>query len=57
MEKQYLTEKEIGALLGLKRGTISSYKAKGRMPKPDMQYGRTPLWLTETINEWRQGIK
>jgi hypothetical protein len=49
----YLTSKQIAALLGVTPSTISSYKARGQMPPPDKEYGRTPLWRYETIEKWR----
>jgi len=53
----YLTSKQIADLLGVSPKTISAYKARGQMPKPDKQYGRTPLWLYETITKWRGEIR
>lgn len=53
----YLTSKEVAELLGVSPKTISSYKARGQMPKPDKEYGRTPLWKYSTIQEWRKGLR
>ena len=53
----YLTSKQIAELLGVSPKTISAYKARGQMPKPDNQYGRTPLWKYSTIKEWREELK
>jgi predicted DNA-binding transcriptional regulator AlpA len=53
----YLTSKQIAELLGVSPKTISAYKARGQMPKPDKQYGRTPLWKYSTIKEWRDELK
>lgn len=49
----YLTSTEVARLLRLSPSTITAYRARGKMPAPDMQYGRTPLWLPETIMNWR----
>ena len=51
---QLLTQTEVAELLGLSRKTLSSYKSRKRMPEPDVQYGRTPLWKIETITNWRK---
>lgn len=56
-ESMYLTSKQIAELLGVSPKTISAYKARGQMPQPDKQYGRTPLWKYSTIKEWRDELK
>lgn len=48
-----LTISEVADRLGLSTSTITSYKARGYMPQPDTQYGRTPLWKVTTIDSWR----
>jgi hypothetical protein len=53
----YLTSKQIAELLNVTPSTISSYKARGQMPPPDKEYGRTPLWLYSTIEKWRGEIR
>lgn len=53
----YLTSKQVAELLGVSPKTISSYKARGQMPKPDREYGRTPLWKYSTIQEWRKDLR
>jgi len=50
-----LTVKQVAERLGLSMSTVTAYRARGRMPKPDKQYGRTPLWKEETIAAWRRG--
>lgn len=52
----YLTSKEVADLIGVSPKTISAYKARGQMPKPDREYGRTPLWSYSTIEKWRGEI-
>lgn len=46
------TLKQIEEQYGYARGSLSSLRAKGHMPEPDQQYGRTPLWRESTIQEW-----
>jgi predicted site-specific integrase-resolvase len=53
----YLTATEVAAQLGLSPSTITAYRARGKMPAPDMQYGRTPLWKPATITRWRSAQK
>lgn len=52
----YLTSQQVAELLGISAKTISAYKARGQMPKPDREYGRTPLWRLSTIQKWRGEI-
>lgn len=52
----YLTSQQVAELLGISSKTISAYKARGQMPKPDREYGRTPLWRLSTIQKWRGEI-
>lgn len=53
----YLTSKQIAELLGVSPKTISAYKARGQMPAPDKEYGRTPLWKFSTIQQWRSDVR
>jgi predicted DNA-binding transcriptional regulator AlpA len=53
----YLTSSQVAELLGVSPKTISAYKARGQMPKPDREYGRTPLWRLATIQEWRTTLR
>lgn len=53
----YLTSTQVAELLGVSPKTITSYKARGQMPKPDRQYGRTPLWRYSTIEAWRGELR
>lgn len=55
MSESYMTATEVAQSLGLSPSTITAYRARGRMPAPDVQYGRTPLWKAETISQWRAG--
>jgi hypothetical protein len=46
---------ELAVALGVSRRLIEREKAAGRLPKPDMQIGRIPLWRPETIRRWIEG--
>ncbi len=50
----YWTATEVARELGLAPSTVTAYRARGKMPAPDVQYGRTPLWKPETIKSWRE---
>lgn len=47
------TTTDIATFLGLKVGTISSYRSRGQMPAPDKTIGRTNVWRPWRIIEWR----
>jgi excisionase family DNA binding protein len=53
MTDPLLTIPEVAARIGVGRTTIRAYRARGQMPAPDQQYGRTPLWRASTIDKWR----
>jgi hypothetical protein len=53
----FLTSQQVAELLGVSPKTISAYKARGQMPAPDREYGRTPLWRYSTIEKWRGEIR
>lgn len=55
--KIYLTSTQVAEVCGVSKGTISAYKARGQMPAPDTEFGRTPLWLYTTIEKWRSEIR
>ncbi|MDO5049168.1 MAG: transcriptional regulator [Actinomycetaceae bacterium] len=54
---EYLSTLGVAERVGLTRGTINSYRAKGLLPDPDaivkssdsQAYG----WLPETIDQWQ----
>lgn len=56
-EKKLLTLTEVADALGLSPSTLTAYRCRGRMPQPDAQYGRTPLWKPTTIRAWRSGAR
>lgn len=49
----YLTATQVAEVCGVTKGTITAYKARGQMPPPDKEFGRTPLWSYTTIQAWR----
>lgn len=49
----YLTSIQVAELCGVSKNTISAYKARGQMPPPDKEFGRTPMWSIKTIEAWR----
>lgn len=55
MSNEFMTLTEVAKHLSLSIGTVSAYRSRGRMPEPDLQYGRTPLWSPATIDKWRAG--
>lgn len=46
------TTDDVATFLGVQRDTVSSYRSRQQMPKPDRTFGRTPLWRPETIKMW-----
>ena len=54
-EERLLTVAEVAEILGIQEASVRGYKARGQMPPPDQQYGRTPLWREATIRAWREG--
>ncbi|MFI6333261.1 MarR family transcriptional regulator [Micromonospora chersina] len=44
--------KDVAMYLGLRIGTVSSYRQRGQMPDPDQTVGRLHMWRPETIIEW-----
>jgi predicted DNA-binding transcriptional regulator AlpA len=49
----YLTATQVAEMCGVSKGTITAYKARGQMPPPDKEFGRTPMWSYNTIQAWR----
>lgn len=52
-KSRLLTLSDVADHCGLALSTVSAYRARGYMPDPDQQYGRTPLWRETTIEKWR----
>lgn len=36
----------------VKPSTVRSYHKRGQMPKADKYFGRTPVWMADTIDTW-----
>lgn len=51
---EWWTTSDVAAYLGLRVSTVSSYRMRGQMPKPDMTLGRTHVWRPSKIIEWHQ---
>ena len=45
---------EIAQMLNFKESTVSSWRQRHQMPKPDklVNGGKTPLWKTKTVLDW-----
>jgi excisionase family DNA binding protein len=57
LRTDYMTITEIAELLGVQRNTLTAHRTRGKMPPPDRQFGRTPLWRRSTIEKWRPAAK
>ena len=53
MTAEWWTTSEVAAYLGLRIGTVSSYRQREQMPPPDKTLGRTHLWRPATITNWQ----
>src|SRR3954463_2405367 len=51
---EWWTTTEVADYLGVRVGTISSYRQRGQMPAPDRTLGRTHLWRPATSMQWQQ---
>ncbi len=52
---EWWTTSDVAAYLGLQVATVSSYRARGQMPQPDLTLGRTHVWRPSTIIAWHRG--
>ncbi len=43
---------EIAERLGVQRGTVSIWKLRGFMPKPDSELKSGPVWRWSRIEKW-----
>jgi predicted DNA-binding transcriptional regulator AlpA len=48
----YLDTRAVASRIGVTADTVSSYRARGYLPQPDIMLGRSPGWLPETIEAW-----
>lgn len=49
---EWWTTSDVASYLGVGVATVSSYRARGQMPTPDMTLGRTHVWRPSTIIAW-----
>jgi hypothetical protein len=45
----------LATALGVRRRTLERERSAGRLPRPDLQIGKMPLWRPETIRRWIEG--
>lgn len=48
-----LSTQDVAARLGVKPATVSGYRHRGYMPKPDGKLGKTVWWWEATIDAWQ----
>jgi hypothetical protein len=53
-EAKWWTTTDVATYLGVRVGTVSSYRKRGQMPAPDLTVGRTHMWRPERIIEWHR---
>ncbi len=51
---EWWTTSDVAAYLGLRVGTVSSYRQRGQMPEPDLTVGRTHMWRPARIIQWHR---
>lgn len=52
-EAEWWSSTDVAAYVGVRLGTVSTYRARGQMPEPDLTVGRhTHLWKPARIIEW-----
>lgn len=56
-EPEYLDAQAVADQLGIKRKSVWEMLSRGYIPEPDLLYLRHPLWLPETIKEWRKNYR
>ena len=53
-DAEWWTTTDVAAYLKVQVGTVSTYRARGQMPPPDMTVGRTHVWRPATIISWHE---
>jgi hypothetical protein len=53
-DAEWWTTTDVAAYLGVRVGTISTYRKRDQMPAPDLTVGRTHMWRPERIIEWHR---
>lgn len=51
---EYWTTSDVAAYIGVRVGTVSSYRMRNQMPEPDMTVGRTHMWKPARIIAWHE---
>jgi hypothetical protein len=51
-DAEWWTTSDVAAYLGVRVGTVSSYRLRGQMPAPDLTVGRTHMWRPARIIAW-----
>ena len=51
-EAEWWTTTDVAAYLGVRVGTVSTYRKRGQMPAPDLTVGRTHMWRPSRIIQW-----
>lgn len=51
---EWWTSSDVADYLGVKIGTVSSYRHRGQMPTPDKTIGRTHVWRPRRIIDWHE---
>lgn len=54
IEKEYLSARQVAAMVGIKRATFTAYASRGQAPEPDLRLDTHPYWKRETIRKWRE---
>lgn len=47
-----LTIADVAAMFDRRVGTVEQWRAREKMPDPDVQLGRTPGWHRDTLLRW-----
>lgn len=54
LEKQnYMTSKEVAEFAGLPYRHLWTYQKRGILPQADFHIGNKPIWLKETMVNWK----
>jgi hypothetical protein len=51
---EIMTAKEVAEFAGLPYRHLWTYQKRGILPPADMHVGNKPLWLKQSLNEWKQ---
>jgi len=51
-DDEYVDMQELAQMLGVQYATIRQQRYRGRLPKPDRVFGRSPVWRMGTLRQW-----